>query len=84
MSHEPAPAARPCGYYPFWFWNGELCEDEIRWQVAQMAAQGIRGFYIHPRQGLRQPYLSDAFFHMVQVALDAARESGLNVELEDQ
>jgi len=84
MSHEPAPVARPCGFYPFWFWNGELSEPEIRWQVAQMAAQGIRGFYIHPRQGLRQPYLSDAFFHMVQVALDAARECGLVVNLYDE
>ncbi len=84
MSHESARSARPSGYYPFWFWNGELTEDEIRWQVAQMAAQGVRGFYIHSRQGLQQPYLSDAFFHMVQVALDAAREHGLVLNLYDE
>jgi len=72
------------GFYPFWFWNGDLSEDEIRWQVAEMAAKGIRGFYIHPRQGLRQPYLSEAFFRMVDAALDAADEHGLLVHLYDE
>jgi hypothetical protein len=40
------------GFYPFWFWNDALTADEIRWQVAQMAAQGVKGFFIHPRQGV--------------------------------
>lgn len=72
------------GYYPFWFWNGELDEDEIRWQIGEMAAQGIKGFYIHSRQGLAQPYLSDAFFRMVDVALDAAEAHGLVANLYDE
>ena len=55
------PTPQPAGYYPFWFWNGDLQVEEIRRQVAEMAAQGMRGFYIHPRQGLQRPYLSDAF-----------------------
>ncbi|NLD72240.1 MAG: hypothetical protein GX649_05930, partial [Chloroflexi bacterium] len=75
---------QPAGYYPFWFWNGDLDEAEIRRQVAEMAAQGMRGFYIHPRQGLRRPYLSDAFFRMVEVALEAAEEHGLIVNLYDE
>ena len=63
------PTHNPPGFYPFWFWNDTLNEKEIRWQIAQMAEQGIRGFFIHPRQGLKQPYLSDAFFDMVEVAI---------------
>ena len=74
----------PPGFYPFWFWNDRLSEDEIRWQIAQMAAQGIRGFFIHPRQGLQQPYLSEAFFAMVEVAIDAAEQHGLLVHLYDE
>jgi len=70
--------------YPFWFWNGDLTEDEVRWQVAEMAAKGMKGFYIHPRQGLRRPYLSASFFRMVGVAVEAATESGLTVELYDE
>ncbi len=72
------------GFYPFWFWNDTLTADEIRWQVKQMAAQGVRGFFIHPRQGLQQPYLSASFFEMVDCALSAAREHGLLVHLYDE
>lgn len=72
------------GFYPFWFWNDRLSGDEIRWQVHEMAAKGVRGFFIHSRQGLGQPYLSEAFFEMVGVALEAARDEGLVVHLYDE
>jgi hypothetical protein len=78
------PTHNPPGFYPFWFWNDELSESEIRWQIAEMAEQGIRGFFIHPRQGLKQPYLSDSFFQMVEVAIDAAEQHGLLVHLYDE
>ena len=74
----------PTGFYPFWFWNDRLSAEEIRWQVAEMARQGVRGFFIHPRQGLGQPYLSEAFFAMVDVAVAAAEEHGLIVHLYDE
>jgi len=74
----------PPGFYPFWFWNDRLTENEIRWQISEMANQGIRGFFIHSRQGLQQPYLSDAFFDMVAVAIDAAEQYGLFVHLYDE
>ncbi|MBM4458841.1 MAG: hypothetical protein FJ011_13900 [Chloroflexi bacterium] len=72
------------GFYPFWFWNDRLSTAEIRWQIAQMAAQGVRGFFIHPRQGLAQPYLSEAFFEMADEAIAAAEEHGLTVHLYDE
>jgi len=72
------------GFYPFWFWNDALTADEIRWQVQQMAAQGVKGFFIHPRQGLQQPYLSASFFEMVDVALSAAKDCSLVVHLYDE
>ena len=74
----------PPGFYPFWFWNDRLSENEIRWQISQMSEQGIRGFFIHPRQGLQQPYLSDAFFDMVEIAIDAAEQHGMLVHLYDE
>lgn len=49
-----------------------------------MANQGIKGFYIHSRQGLQQPYLSEAFFSQVDVAIEAAKEHGLTVCLYDE
>lgn len=72
------------GFYPFWFWNDRLAADEIRWQVGQMAAQGVKGFFIHPRQGLQQPYLSASFFEMVDEALAAAEQHDLVVHLYDE
>ena len=74
----------PTGLYPFWFWNGDLSADEIRWQVGEMAAKGVRGFFMHPRQGLKQPYLSEAFFRMVETAVEAAEKHELVVHLYDE
>ena len=74
----------PPGFYPFWFWNDLLSENEIRWQISEMAKQGIRGFFIHPPQGLQQPYLPNAFFDMVAVAIDAAEQHGLFGHLYDE
>jgi hypothetical protein len=74
----------PYGFYPFWFWNGELSPDEIRWQIAEMAANGVRGFFIHSRQGLQQPYLSGTFMHLVELAVDCAEQHGLVVHLYDE
>ncbi|MDQ0724643.1 hypothetical protein QF049_005904 [Paenibacillus sp. W4I10] len=39
--------------HPFWFWNGDMEEEQIKRQVAEMAAQGVGGFFICPRQGLQ-------------------------------
>jgi hypothetical protein len=72
------------GFYPFWFWNDTLTADEIRWQVNEMADKGVRGFFIHSRQGLGQPYLSESFFQMVDVAMAAAKAHGMRVHLYDE
>ena len=75
----------PTGFYPFWFWNDTITDEEIHWQVAQMADQGIRGFFIHSRQGLKDPaYLSEAFLDRVATAVKSAREHGLYVHLYDE
>ena len=77
-------ATFPPGFYPFWFWNADIGEDEIRWQVNQMACQGIRGFAIHPRQGMEQPYLSAGFFDRVRLAVAEAARHGMKVVLYDE
>jgi nitrogen regulatory protein PII-like uncharacterized protein len=61
------------GFYPFWFWNGVMRKDEIRRQIDLMAAAGVRGFFIHSRQGLSTPYLSERFMDMVETAVDHAQ-----------
>ncbi|MHC4871294.1 MAG: hypothetical protein ACYTFY_05570 [Planctomycetota bacterium] len=72
------------GIYPFWFWNGDIEESEMRWQIAQMSEQGIKGFYIHSRQGLKRPYLAEAFMKLASVAVDTAAEYGMTAHLYDE
>ena len=72
------------GIQPFWFWNGEMREDEIVRQIEAMHAQGLRGFLIHPRQGMEIPYLSRTFFDRVRTAVEAAAARGMEVWLYDE
>lgn len=72
------------GIQPFWFWNGDMKDDEIKRQIKEMANKGIRGFFIHPRQGLSIPYLSEKWFDKVSVAIDEAKKRGLEVWLYDE
>ncbi len=74
----------PPGLYPFWFWNARIRPERIRAQLAAMAEQGIRGVYLHPRQGLAQPYLGSAFLGLVETAVSEAASAGLAVGLYDE
>lgn len=69
---------------PFWFWNNHMSETTIRRQIAAMAEAGLGGFFLHPRQGLGVPYLSEAWFDRVKLAVRAAKEHGLKVWLYDE
>ncbi len=75
---------RPAGFFPFWFWNDLLMPEEVEWQVDQMHAQGVKGFFIHSRQGLKNPYLSDSFFAQVDTATARAKRHGMEVHLYDE
>ncbi|GGH61446.1 hypothetical protein GCM10008014_36900 [Paenibacillus silvae] len=70
--------------HPFWFWNGEMEEEQIRRQIAEMHAQGVGGFFICPRQGLQIPYLSEAWFDKVRFAVSEAAAYGMQVWLYDE
>ncbi|WP_186380991.1 glycosyl hydrolase [Paenibacillus xylanexedens] len=70
--------------HPFWFWNGDMEESQIKHQIAEMHKQGVGGFFICPRQGLQIPYLSEAWFDKVKVATQAADELGMQVWLYDE
>jgi hypothetical protein len=70
--------------HPFWFWNGELEDEQLIYQIHEMARQGLGGFFICARQGLKIPYLSDSWFQKVRVAVEAAKECGMHVWLYDE
>lgn len=72
------------GIQSFWFWNGEMAADEIVRQISEMHRQGLRGFLIHPRQGMQIPYFSSTYFDRVRTAVEAARERNMEVWLYDE
>ncbi|WP_199613829.1 glycosyl hydrolase [Paenibacillus alkalitolerans] len=72
------------GIHPFWFWNGEMDDGEIISQIRSMAEQGIGGFFICPRQGMKIPYLSEVWFRKVKLSIETAGELGLEVWLYDE
>ena len=71
---------------PFWFWNDELTEDELRRQIHDFHQKGVAGFVIHPRMGLPRSiaYLGDKFMHFVRFAVDEAAALGMQVILYDE
>jgi hypothetical protein len=72
------------GIVPFWFWNGDLDPEEMRWQLEQYKDRGIEGVMLHGRFGLKVPYLSEGWFERVRIAVDLAREIGLDMWVYDE
>ncbi|WP_194842044.1 glycosyl hydrolase [Gracilibacillus salitolerans] len=72
------------GIHPFWFWNGELTEEEISYQLKEMADKHVTGVYICARQGMDVPYLSDQWFDKVEYAIQIAASYGMDVWLYDE
>lgn len=71
---------------PFWFWNDQLDEAEIRRQIADFQAHGVHGFVIHPRVGLPRDlgFMSEALLHFYHVAIQEAQRRGMYVILYDE
>ena len=71
---------------PFWFWNDDLSEAEIRRQIGAFFEKGINGFVIHPRMGLPRaiPYLGERWLSFVSFAVEEAARRGMRVILYDE
>jgi len=69
---------------PFWFWNSEMDEEKMDWELKEFKDKGINSFFIHGRFGLKVPYLSQEWFRKVEYALNKARDLGLKVWIYDE
>ncbi len=65
------------GAIPFWSWNDRLEEGELRKQINNMYDMGMKGFFMHARMGLETEYLSDEWYHAIDVCIDEARKLGM-------
>ncbi len=69
---------------PFWFWNGRLDAREVEQQIEQMVSQGVYGAYVHNRNGLETPYLSEEYFQVVRAGFEKARKLGFLLGFVDE
>lgn len=72
------------GILPFWFWNGEMNEAEMEWQLKEYKSRKIPGLFIHGRFGLKVPYLSPEWFECVKFAVKKGKEIGLDIWVYDE
>ena len=62
---------------PFWSWNDELEIPELLRQIRWMHKNGIGGFFMHARGGLKTPYLSQKWMASVKACCDEAQKLGM-------
>ncbi len=74
------------GPMPFWFWNDDLQEDELRRQLRLFSEAGFGGVLPHARLGLsrRVGYLTPEFLRLIRCVAEEARQLGLKVILYDE
>lgn len=76
--------AREYSPMPFWFWNGELDGARIQEQIRQMVDQHVYGAFLHARDGLQTPYLSEPWFKAIGAGLQQAKQSGFYFNFVDE
>ena len=78
---EPEAALRSA---PFWGWNSRMDPEEITLQIQDMKEKGLGGCFVHSREGLETPYLSEEWMEDVAAAADAAEQTGLELWIYDE
>lgn len=69
---------------PFWSWNDKLNKDELVRQVEWMNENGIGGFFMHARGGLKTEYLGKEWFECIDACSKRAMELGMEAYAYDE
>ena len=69
---------------PFWSWNDELDQHKLTQQIRWMKEQGIGGFFMHARGGLRTEYMSEQWMQCVDACVQTAKELGMQAWIYDE
>lgn len=69
---------------PLWVWNDMLTEEQVVTSLREMAEQGIRQPFVHPRPGLMTPYLGEDWFKLWKAALAEAERLDLSIWIYDE
>ena len=69
---------------PFWFWNGKMEGPAIQTQIRDMVDQHVYGAFLHGRDGLETPYLSEDWFKAIGAGLEQSKRSGFEFNFLDE
>ena len=69
---------------PFWSWNDELDEQGLVDQVEWMNDNGVGGFFMHARGGLKTEYLGEKWFSCIKACSEKAEELGMEAYAYDE
>jgi hypothetical protein len=75
---------REYGILPFWFLNGELDPEEMRFQLGEFRAKGMPGIILHGRYGLEIPYIGPTYLERIRFAVEEAEKLGLKTWIYDE
>jgi hypothetical protein len=76
--------SRDFGILPFWFLNGELDPDEMRFQLKELRDKEMQGVILHGRYGLEVPYIGETYLERIKLAVEEARRLGLTAWIYDE
>ncbi len=77
----PASTFRPA---PFWSLNGTLEDMHLARQIRDFQTIGFGGYFMHPRPGMRTPYLTDEWFDRVACMVRTGEELGMEPWIYDE
>lgn len=69
---------------PFWSWNGQLEQDELLRQLDVTKEMGMGGAFMHSRTGLKNEYLGDEWFELINACAQKCEEENLEGWLYDE
>ena len=75
---------RDFGILPFWFLNGELDPEEMRFQLAELRDKDMQGVVFHGRYGLEVPYLGETYLERIRLGVAEANRLGLTSWIYDE
>ena len=62
---------------PFWSWNAKLEVPETLYQIKEMDENGIGGYFMHARGGLKTDYLGEEWMENVRASIHEGEKRGM-------
>jgi hypothetical protein len=76
--------SRDFGILPFWFLNGELDPEEMRYQLGELRRAQMQGVILHGRYGLEMPYVGETYLERIALAAEEGVAQGLTTWIYDE